>query len=233
MTMLLSSQDHQRIEQSIATAEAATCGEIVCVVAEEAAAYVEIPLAWASAGALVLPIIPLTFGIAATRLDSALGGWGVAHIAASGATVAAAIGAYALLQSLLFIAIALLVSVPFVRRMLTPASLKRGHVHRRAMEQFFARDLHNTRNRTGILIYASLNDRVAEVIADTGIDAKVGPGVWDNIIAALLQHIKAGQPGDGFVTAIEKCGRLLATHFPADRSNPNELSNAIVEMPRQ
>jgi putative membrane protein len=227
--MLLSPQDHQRIEQATAAAEATTRGEIVCVVADEAAPYMEVPLAWAAAGALVLPLIPLSLGALAAHFDDGLRGWSVAHIAATHATVATALGAYALLQCMLFIAIALLASIPAVRRFLTPGSLKRGHVHQRALEQFFARDMHTTRERTGVLIYASLKDRRAEVVADTGINAKVGSQAWDGVITQLVTGMKAGEPGNGFVAAIEASGRLLATHFPAERDNPNELPNAITE----
>ncbi len=227
--MLLSAQDHTRIAQATAAAEATTRGEIVCVVADEAAPYMEVPLAWAAAGALVLPLIPLSFGALAAHLDDGLRGWSAAHIAATHVTVAAVLGAYALLQCMLFLAIALLASIPIVRRLLTPGSLKRGYVHQRALEQFFARDLHTTRERTGVLIYASLKDRRAEVVADIGIHAKVGPQAWDGVIAVLVAGMRAGEPGNGVVAAIRETGRLLTTHFPAEGDNPNELPNTITE----
>ena len=227
--MLLSPQDHRRIATATETAEATTCGQIVCVVAEEAAPYMEVPLAWAATGALLVPAGLLALGGAATHWFDNLWGWSAVHIAATHTTVAAALGAYALLQCLLFVAIALLASIPAVRRALTPASLKHAHVHQRALEQFFARGMENTRERTGVLIYASLTDRCAEVVADTGVNAKVAPQDWAKVIAALTVGMKAGKPGDGFVAAIETCGRLLAAHFPAEGAHLNELPNAVVE----
>lgn len=226
--MFMSPDDHRRIEKATASAEATTRGEIVCVVAEEASFYMEVPLAWAAAVALVAPVFLIVLG-AATHLDDTLRGWSAAHIAATHTAVTTVLSAYAMLQGLIFVAIALLTSIPVVRRALAPASLKHGHVHQRALEQFFARDLHKTDERTGVLIYASLKDRCAEVIADTGINATVDPRAWDEVIAALVAGIRAGQPGNGFVAAIEKTGRLLATHFPADRTNPNELPDGIIE----
>ena len=227
--MLLSPQDHKRIELATAAAEATTRGQIVCVVAREAAPYMEVPLAWAATGALLVPAALIWLGGAATHWFDNLWGWSAFHLAATPATVAAALGAYALLQCLLFVAIALLASIPAVRRALTPASLKHGHVHQRALEQFFARGMENTRERTGVLIYASLTDRCAEVVADEGVNARVAPHDWANVIAALTVGMKAGKPGDGFVAAIETCGRLLAAHFPAEGANRNELPDAIVE----
>ena len=227
--MLLSPQDHRRIAEATAAAEVTTRGQIVCVVADEAAPYMEVPLAWAAAGALLAPAALLSLGGVATHWFDNPWGWSAVHIAATHTTVAAALGAYALLQCLLFVAIALLTSVPAVRRALTPASVKHGHVHQRALEQFFARGMENTRERTGVLIYASLTDRCAEVVADEGVNAEVSAQAWAEVIAALTLGMKAGKPGDGFVAAIESCGRLLAAHFPSQGVNRNELPNAVVE----
>ena len=228
--MLLSSQDHKRIALATAAAEATTRGQIVCVVAEQAAPYMEVPFAWGAVGALLVPVGLLALGGVATHWFDSVWGWSAVHIAATHSTVAAALGAYALLQCLLFVAIVLLASIPAVRRTLTPASLKHGHVHQRALEQFFARGMGNTRERTGVLIYASLTDRCAEVVADEGVNAKVSPQAWGEVIAALTSGMKAGKPGDGFVAAIETCGRLLAAHFPSEGDGRNELPDAVVEM---
>ena len=151
-------------------------------------------------------------------------------MAATSTTVVTALGLYALVQSLLFVAVAVLGSIPAVRRTLTPASLKRGHVHQRALEQFFARGMENTRERTGVLIYASLADRCAEVVADTGVHAKIGPQAWAAVVEALVAGMRAGEPGDGFVDAVETCGRLLAVDFPARPGDSNELPDTIIEM---
>ena len=81
-----------------------------------------------------------------------------------------------------------------------------------------------------MLIYASLTDRCAKVVADTGVNAKVSPQqAWVDVVAALAAGMKAGKPGDGFVAAIETCGRLLAAHFPSEGANRNELPDAVVE----
>src|SRR2546430_15248525 len=74
------------------------------------------------------------------------------------------------------------------------------------MQQFFAQGLHRTENRTGVLIFAAVAERYAEIVADAGINAKVTPQVWDKAIAALIEGIKQGRAGDGFVAAVEQGG---------------------------
>lgn len=229
--MLLTVQDHGRIEAAVRLAEAKTRGQIVCVIAEEASHYLEVPLAWGAVGALILPIVPLLLGGAAAWLDEGLRGWSAAHVAATHATVIAVLAGYALAQCLTFLAIVTIVSIPPVRRGMTPRALRRGHVHSRAVEQFYARGLHTTRERTGVLLYVSLKDRMAEVLADVGIDAKVAPGAWNDAIERLQAGIKAHRPVDGFIAAIEACGQLLALHAPADGLPANELPDAVVEAP--
>lgn len=227
--MLLNSDDHRRIAQAVGAAEATTRGEIVCVVTDEAARYAEVPLAWAAAGALGLPILGLAIMATAGQFDYAFGGWAAANVAAAHAAVLTALTGYAVVQCLLFVAIMVFVSIPPIRRWLTPPSLKRAHVRARAMEQFFARNLDKTRERSGVLIFVSLKDRHAQVLADTGISGKVPPAAWDEVIGELVRGVKANKPADGFVGAIAMCGRLLSTHFPAGAENPNELANTIVE----
>ena len=115
-----------------------------------------------------------------------------------------------------------------IRRALTPRSLKRERVLARAREQFLAKNLHQTRERTGVLIFVSLGERMAEIIADEGIAAKLEPGAWAPAMQALTEGLKQGRPVEGFTRAIDLCAVILA-RFPADAAdNPNELPDAVV-----
>jgi putative membrane protein len=230
MTTTLPQADHDRIEAAIATAELTTSGEIFCVLSRQSATYRETPIAWAAGAALVLPLVLLPFGLTPSHLPFFGGGWSAGHTAATEHTVTTALIAYAMIQALVFVVAALIVSLPGMRRLLTPASLKHERVHRAAMEQFLAKGLHQTAQRTGVLIYASLAEQRVEVIADEGIYAKVQSAVWDQAVADLTLALKAGQPADGFVAAIERCGVVLAKHFPPDEHNPNELPDKLVEL---
>ena len=94
--MHITQDDQTRIAQAISRAEAATSGEIFCVVSRRVSTYDDVALAWAAAAALILPALLIPFGF-----DGAWpfhgGGWEAAH--ASGLTVGRALGAYVALQA--------------------------------------------------------------------------------------------------------------------------------------
>ena len=81
-----------------------------------------------------------------------------------------------------------------------------------------------------MLIFASVAERYAEIVADSGINAKVQPEVWSKAVAAMISAITDGRPGDGFVAAVELCGEQLARYFPPGALNPDELPNKVVEI---
>ena len=202
---MISQADRQRVTDAIRAAEMQTSGEIFCVIAQRAGDYALVPVAWAAAGALLVPapLIYLTL-------------WPASVIY--------------VLQLIAFIALAVGLSRPAIRFRIVPRRAKHDRAHMVAMQQFFAHGLHNTENRTGVLIFAAVAERYAEIVADAGIDAKVTPQVWDQAIAALIAAIKDGRPGDGFVAAIEQCGAVLAAHFPPGALNRDELPDKLVEI---
>ena len=94
------------------------------------------------------------------------------------------------------------------------ALLRHARAHLTAMRQFAAQGLHTSPDRTGVLIFAAQAERYATVIADEGIHGKVDPATWNGAIDVLIAAIKDGRPADGFVGAVERCGAVLAEHFP-------------------
>jgi len=120
--------------------------------------------------------------------------------------------------------------LPSIRFRIVPKRRMGGRAHAEAMNQFFAHGIHLTEQRTGVLIFASVAERYAEIVADSGINAKVQPEVWSKAVAAMISAIKAGRPGDGFVAAVELCGEQLARYFPPGALNPDELPNKVVEI---
>ena len=101
-------------------------------------------------------------------------------------------------------------------------------VHQRALQAFFSRDLHATKDRTGILVMASLLEHRVEILADTGINAKVSQETWQGILTELIGKIKSGDLTEGICNAVRECGEVLAEDFPGAHDNPNEISNKII-----
>jgi putative membrane protein len=229
--MRIAKEDAARVNAAIADAERRTSGEIFCVVAEEVSDYREVPLAWAAGVALLAPLLLLPVGLLPFDWVSVLdGGWSAAHAVSTAAVAVSAAAAYAGLQAVLFVAIVLLASIPSVRRRLTPRRLKQEYVRLAAMQQFLTHGLHLTAERTGVLIFASLEDHVVEVIADEGIHAKAPENAWADAVEALVREMRQGRPADGLVKAVELCGGVLAEHFPPRVDNPNELPDTLVQI---
>lgn len=101
-------------------------------------------------------------------------------------------------------------------------------VHQRALQAFFSRDLHATKDRTGILIMASLFEHRVEILADTGINAKVAKDTWQEIMADMIGRIKSEDLTEGFCIAVRECGEVLAKDFPGTHDNPDEISNKLI-----
>ncbi len=225
---MLSPQDQTRIAEAVAAAETRTAGEIYCVVAPRASAYREVPIVWAALVALALTPVALLLGLTPRALHGLLGGWTVGQDLAIGHTVLAAVAAYITLQLVVFLAVLLAMLIPAVRRFATPGPLKTERVRRAALDQFLSHGLHLTQDRTGVLIFASIEERRAEVIADETIYLAAPPQVWEEVVALLVAGLKRGDLAGGYVAAIERSGDILAAHVPPRATNPNELSDRIV-----
>jgi putative membrane protein len=227
--MTMTPTDQDRIAQAVARAESTTAGEIYCVLAPRVSDYREVPIAWAAFSALVLPALGLLAGF---RPDALMlifgGGWRIGHIAAVEETVLTALISYVVLQVVVFVTVWLVVSIPAVRAAVTPSGLKADRVRQAALDQFLSHGLQTTRERTGVLIFASLAERRAEVIADEGIYAAADKAVWKEVVGLLTAGLKRGDTAGGFVAAIERSGQILSQHVPPRADNPNELSDRIV-----
>lgn len=224
--MAFSDPDRARIAAAIAEAEARTSGEIVCIVDETPYPYPATALIAGALAAFTLPLAAVMAGLD----PAALMPWRDWSSGDLSADLRVGIEAFAAVQLLVFLAVAALLRWTRLGAMLTPQGIKRDRVHAEALAQFRARGLEATRERTGVLIFVSMPDHVAEIVADSGIYAKVSPEHWGTTIAALLEGLRDGRPADGFVAAVALAGSVLAEHFPPRRDNFDELPNRLIEL---
>ncbi len=80
------------------------------------------------------------------------------------------------------------------------------------------------------MLYLSVAERRAELIADESIHSKVAPEVWGDAMAALITAVRDGRPGDGLADAVGQIGTVLAAHFPRSADDTNELPDRLIEL---
>ena len=134
-----------------------------------------------------------------------------------------------MLLATVFLVVQVLTKPLRVRMALTPGATKTRRVRRQGLALFRVGAERRTAGRTGVLIYLSLAERRAEIIADAAIHDQVAPDVWAAAMAALLADVREGRPGDGLVAAIGQVGQVLAAHFPRQENDVNELPDRLVE----
>jgi putative membrane protein len=200
--MDLSTQDRERIANAIRASEAKTSGEIVCVLAQTSSDATALPILIAAIAALALPWLLVAF--------SAL----TVHEILS-------------LQIAVFVVLMIFLCLPRIRVALMPRRVRRAAAYRVAMEQFASRGITRKKDRSGILIFVSLDEHYARIIADEGIAARVPQSKWQTAVDALIVHMRDSRIADGFVAAVNLCGEELAQHFPRAENTRNELPDRI------
>ena len=203
--------DLESIRNAVAEVEKTTSGEVVPYVVGASDDYPETAWKGALFGALVVT------AVAAAVHD--LGGfWGgsFAVWAALPAAAGAALGFLAPRWN------------ATVRRALADEQARVRRVQARAEAAFLSEEVFRTRERTGILLFLSLEERRVVVLGDSGINAKVEQREWDETVAEIVSGIKAGQPAAALVAGIRRCGKLLSRRGveirPDDR---DELSDEL------
>jgi putative membrane protein len=221
----VSEADHRLVTAAVAAAEQHTNGEIVTIVTDLSDDYHDVALVLASVIALMaLAVIAAMPAFHSGLLDWATDGWRHEY------------GAHAYLWLLvLLVALSgigsylLLLWMP-LRLALTPRSIRAMRVRRRAVDLFRVSTDAKTVGRTGILLYLSMREHRAEIVADRAIASKVTPDVWGEAMAALISEVRAGEPGKGMAEAVRLMSVVLAEHFPKGSDNPNELPDRLIEL---
>jgi putative membrane protein len=130
-------------------------------------------------------------------------------------------------QVILFVVLLMILCVPAVRVALVPRRARRAIAYRVAMEQFINRGIARNVDRCGILIFVSLAERYARIIADDEIAKRVPQSRWQAAVDALIAHAREDHVADGFIAAIELCGKELAQHFPPTDDSRGKLPDRL------
>ena len=222
---MLSDADHDRVSAAVSAAEAGTAGEIVTIVTDRSDGYWDVALAWAALiAATALLALSLAPDFYLGLIDRLTGAWATAWT--PGEIFAVALG----VATLKFLGMLLIQLWQPLKFWLIPPPVKARRVLARAVTCFKVGAERRTHGRTGILIYLSLREHRAEIVADAAIAGKVAPEVWGEAMAAMLVEIEAGRLADGMIAAVGKVGKVLAEHFPRAEDDVNELPDRLIEV---
>lgn len=221
----LNETEHAAVSAAVAAAEAHTAGEIVTVLAERSDGYSDIQLGWAVlASTAALAFLALFPDRYLPLVDRVLGGWNHAWSP----------------QAVLSLALALVVAkfvgvwaIQFwqpLKYAIIPPPVKKARVRDAAVRHFKVGAERRTHGRTGVLIYLSMREKRAEIVADAAIAEKVPAAVWGGAMADMLAHIREGRTAEGLAAGISDVGAVLAEHFPRHENDINELPDRLIEV---
>ena len=225
MARYLDKTGHDIVSSAVREAELTTSGEIVTVLAERSDGYTDIALWWAVAAAFTamgaLALFPQFY---LGMLDALLGGWGREWTHGQLFGIITAIGL------LKFLGVLLIQQWQWLKFVLIPGPAKRARVREQAIKHFKVGAERRTHGRTGVLIYLSMREHRAEIVADEPIAEKVPAEVWGEAMADMLVEIKAGRIADGLVAGVRDLGKVLSEHFPRAEDDQNELPDRLIEV---
>ncbi|MGX7895883.1 TPM domain-containing protein [Tsuneonella sp. HG222] len=213
------------MSDAVAAAEAHTAGEIVTVVADRSDGYSDVAFGWSALAAFTaLAVFAVFPQFVLSKVDWFVGGW--THEWSDRELL----GIATALAITKFLAVWLVQLWQPLKFALVPASIKTARALSRAIDLFKVGAERRTHGRTGILIYLSMKEHRAEIVADEAITSKVPAEIWGEAMAAMLVHIKDGRVSDGMIAAVEKVGTVLAEHFPRHEDDVNELPDRLIEL---
>ncbi|WP_319582786.1 TPM domain-containing protein [uncultured Pseudodesulfovibrio sp.] len=202
----LTQAEQDSLVECVKKAESSTSGEIVPVIATMSYEYPRAGL-----------IGSLIFGaLAAVALTLALGREDMWVF-------------LALFLALFFCFSRLFDAIPVLKRPFISKREMHEEVAEAAFTAFHAHGLHNTRDKTGIILYVSVFERSVQVLADKGINDLVNPLAWEEVVTMVTSGIRAGKPGEALCKGVTRCGEMLTERFPIKSDDTDELPNLIIE----
>jgi putative membrane protein len=221
----LSEAQKDKVSSAVAAAELETSGEIVTVLAERSDGYTDVALWWAVlASFTAMSVFALFPDFYLTSLDWLLGGW--THGWTTGEVLSIMLG-IGLLKFLGVLAIQLWQPLKFF---LVPPKVKHERVREAAIRHFKVGAERRTHGATGILVYLSMREHRAEIVADEAIAAKVPAEVWGEAMADMLIEIRQGRIAEGIAAGVRDVGKVLSQEFPRALDDVNELPDRLIEV---
>ncbi|HEY1601540.1 MAG TPA: hypothetical protein VGG64_18205 [Pirellulales bacterium] len=214
-----SAVDRRQVAEAVAAAESKTSAEIVPVIAAASGRYdraEDLVGLWTAIVALVC--VATVWNVEFPEPD----GWDEpSRIGQTVALAAAVVIGF-------FAGAAAATRLDGLRRLFVSGVQRRDETWTRAVQVFHDRRISRTATRSGILIYVSLFERTAAIVADEAVLQKVGQPALDDLCRRLVERMKQDHPTAALSATIDAAGACLAAHFPPTVPRANELSDALV-----
>ena len=202
---VFSEADRQAVREAVAEAEKRTIGEVLPVVVERSDPH---PAAdWRAA---------LLFLLAGTALLAAWLPWNQPALLL---LCQLAIG---------LIGFGVARRLPDFKRLFISERRATSVAEEQAFQEFYANGLHKTEAATGVLLFVSLLEHRAIILADEGIDAVANADFWAGTDDAILAGIRKGSLREGLIDGIHRVGELLEKDFPWREGDRNEIPNRVI-----
>lgn len=208
LTRVLDDQGAEKIATAVRQAEQRTSAEIVPMIVRRSVTIGHVPLLLFLIHILVLLLL----------LPVLVSGWSQIPYWGLELGVFIVAGVLAWLQS----------GWSFWHRYLTAPEDRELSARRRAELEFYESNIKQTSASTGVLIFVSLLEHQAVILADKAVAERFSKDIWREILDQLLASIKAGNFTAGMEKAIADVGRLLEKEFPVHPGDRNELPDPLV-----
>lgn len=221
----LSEEKHALVTKAVAEAEAQTSGEIVTVLADRSDGFTDVILVWAAALAFTAMSIFAAFPEPFLNFwDRLSGGWGTDWTTGGLATVTILLGLVTFGLSLLIL------SHDALRFRFVPSPILSSRAHQAAIRHFKVGAERRTHGRTGVLLYLSMREHRAEIVADESIATRVPAEIWGEAMVDMLAEVSRGHIAEGLAAGVADVGKVLAEHFPREEDDQNELPDRLIEV---
>ena len=221
----LTRDQHRIVSSAVATAEETTSGEIVTVLADRSDGYTDVALWWAiGASFTAMSLIAVFPDFFLEAFDWLRGSWSGDWTQGQILTVVLGVGLLTFLAAL-----AMQLWQPLKFRLI-PSPVTEQRVREEAIRHFKVGAERRTHGRTGVLLYLSMREHRAEIVADEPIAMLVPAEVWGEAMVDMLAEVSRGHIAEGLAAGVRDVGKVLAEHFPRGDHDENELPDRLIEV---
>lgn len=95
--------------------------------------------------------------------------------------------------------------------------------------QFVKLGMDKTKHRNAVLIFIAPESQNFAVLGDTAVHAKCGETFWESVAGAMRELFQQRKFTEGIIHGIDAAGKVLAQHFPTDKTDHHKLTDSVVE----